>query len=235
MKYWTTKNCRILHLMGKRSNMYLIETPQKKIMVDTQVEKNYTALLYRLENIFREIPKIDFLVLTHTHYDHTQNAARIKADTGAKVIVHRSEAAYLKSGFTPLPEGTLAPTKVVSKLGNKFFSKLGEYAAVIPDIEIDQEYIIENAPLLKIIHTPGHSEGSVSLLVENEYALSGDTVFNIWRGRVFPPFADDVPALLNSWKKLLDSGCHTFLPGHGVPATRLQLEREYFKKISDLS
>lgn len=230
MKNWSTKNCRILQLLDKRSNAYLIDTGNLRILVDTGIERKYPSLRHRIESIYGDATKIDYLVLTHTHYDHCQSAARIKADTGAKLMVHRSEAENLKNGFTSLPAGTLLPTKIISGLGNKYFSGIGEYAAVIPDISVDEEYIIEHEPFLKVMHTPGHSEGSVSVIVEDEIALSGDTVFNIWKGRVFPPFANDTSKLLKSWEKLMDSGCHLFLPGHGKPVSIEMLVKEYGKR-----
>jgi hypothetical protein len=49
-------------------------------------------------------------------------------------------------------------------------------------------------------------------------------------GSPFPPFADDVPLLLTSWKKIIGTGCRSFLPGHGKQVSREEMINEYEKR-----
>ncbi|MBN2339447.1 MAG: Zn-dependent hydrolase, partial [Acidobacteria bacterium] len=81
-----------------------------------------------------------------------------------------------------------------------------------------------------ILHTPGHTSGSVSIIVEGEIALVGDAMFGILPGSVFPPFADDPGQLMASWGKLLDTGCSLFLPAHGSAIGRSLLQKEYHRR-----
>ena len=74
-----------------------------------------------------------------------------------------------------------------------------------------------------IMHTPGHTSGSVSVIIDDEIALVGDTMFGIFRSSVFPPFADNIPELIRSWKSLLETECSLFLPSHGREKTREEL------------
>jgi glyoxylase-like metal-dependent hydrolase (beta-lactamase superfamily II) len=69
------------------------------------------------------------------------------------------------------------------------------------------------------------------VIIENEIALVGDTLFGIFRGSVFPPFADNPKLMVQSWKKLLDTGCTTFLPAHGSERDKAVLKRQYDKYI----
>jgi Zn-dependent hydrolases, including glyoxylases len=85
---------------------------------------------------------------------------------------------------------------------------------------------------IRVISTPGHSIGSISVIVDNEVAIVGDALFGIFSNSVFPPFADDVKTLIDSWGKLLKTNCTLFLPAHGRPITRELLEREYNKMHS---
>lgn len=78
------------------------------------------------------------------------------------------------------------------------------------------------------IPTPGHTCGSVSLIVDGEIAVVGDAM--VGRRSIFPPFADDVPELVRSWQKLLDTGCGLFLPAHGRAKGRETLESSYHKQ-----
>jgi glyoxylase-like metal-dependent hydrolase (beta-lactamase superfamily II) len=80
------------------------------------------------------------------------------------------------------------------------------------------------------MHTPGHSPGEMAVVIDDEVAFTGDSVIGTIPGSPFPPFADDVEELMRTWKKLLDTGCHTFLPGHGKAVTREELADDYRKR-----
>jgi glyoxylase-like metal-dependent hydrolase (beta-lactamase superfamily II) len=80
-----------------------------------------------------------------------------------------------------------------------------------------------------IIHTPGHSPGSCSVIIENHIAVVGDAMFGLIPGSIFPPFALNVPRLIQSWKTLLDTGCSVYLPAHGTENNRDRVQKQYKK------
>ena len=86
---------------------------------------------------------------------------------------------------------------------------------------------------IQAIHTPGHTPGMISFDIGAGRMLVGDTLFGIFRRSVFPPFASDVREMIQSWKKLLDTGCEIFLPGHGRAISRERLEREYGRRAEE--
>jgi len=72
----------------------------------------------------------------------------------------------------------------------------------------------------RILHTPGHSAGSVSVLPPSGEAFVGDLAMNRSPLRLtpgLPVFADDPAAVLTSWRRLLDAGARTIFPAHGPP------------------
>ena len=69
------------------------------------------------------------------------------------------------------------------------------------------------------------------MVIDDEIAIAGDSVIGTMPGSPFPPFADDVPLLLRSWKKIIDTGCRSFLPGHGKPVSREEMINEYEKRM----
>ena len=81
-----------------------------------------------------------------------------------------------------------------------------------------------------LLHTPGHTSGSISLIIDDEIALVGDALFHILPWSVFPPFGNDIDQLIESWKKLLGTGCRLFLPAHGSEIKKELLERCYTKR-----
>ena len=195
-------------------------------MVDSSVKPARRFLIWGLEK--EKIDKIDYLVLTHCHYDHAANASFIREKMGAKTVIHKDEADYLRRGNMEIPEGTNAVTeKLVA-----FARKINFTINVEPceaDIEIDDKFAIPGFEGIEIIHTPGHSKGSVSILVDNEIAIVGDSMINVPMFRILPPFAEDIALLKQSWTKLLATGCHTFLPSHGQAVSRDELTKALLK------
>lgn len=210
---------KIVQVVNKKSNVYLIETSELKILVDTSGKGQLNNLTSTLKKY--NIKKLDYLILTHTHYDHCQNAQFLKEEYGAQVVasVHSEHLAH--KGFTPIPKGTLLATKFLSRLGNRW-SILQHFKIFKVDIPMDKVY--ELTPGIKLISTPGHSADSLSVIINNEVALVGDTMFGIFSKSIFPPFADDVKEMISSWRKLMNTACHTFLPGHGKPIARERVE-----------
>jgi glyoxylase-like metal-dependent hydrolase (beta-lactamase superfamily II) len=74
-----------------------------------------------------------------------------------------------------------------------------------------------------VIHTPGHSDGSQSVVI-GEKVIAGDCFMNMNYGVVFPHFAEKPEVLLNSWQKLFNLGIKEIYPGHGKP---LQKEKAF--------
>jgi glyoxylase-like metal-dependent hydrolase (beta-lactamase superfamily II) len=206
--------------MGK-SNAYLVFSSAIVILIDTGCSKNLNPLEQALKQNELQITDIDYIIVTHAHYNHVGHLAEIKEKSGAKVLAHRDAISHLRKGHTPFPEGTMLFSKIISKTGNRFFSDGGKFTQVEPDIIIEEDYDLSTSELtVSIIHTLGHTSGSICVIINNESAIVGDTLFNMIPGTVYPPFASDEYELIKSWKKLLATGCSVFYPGHGKPFTR---------------
>jgi glyoxylase-like metal-dependent hydrolase (beta-lactamase superfamily II) len=68
----------------------------------------------------------------------------------------------------------------------------------------------------KVIHTPGHTAGSVSIILDNGHAIVGDNVLGISIKKHFPPFANDRRGVIESWEKYIKNGVLVVYPAHGV-------------------
>jgi glyoxylase-like metal-dependent hydrolase (beta-lactamase superfamily II) len=110
---------------------------------------------------------VQLIVITHGHWDHVGSAGEIKTITGAKLAMHRREVHWLEQSLAPLPPGVtlwgrifislhIPPAKVDVALGDDGLS-LSDYG--IPG---------------RVLHTPGHSSGSVSVLLDTGEAFVGD-------------------------------------------------------------
>ena len=232
MKIWSTSTGnKIYQILSGRSNVFLIKNNQASILVDTSPEFMWKTLQKRLDRF--QIKQIDLLILTHSHFDHAANAYRIKEKYKAKVIIHQTETKYLTKGDNILPTGTNIVTKFLVKTFAKQFNSTARYSPCDYDITFDDSFDLTDYGVNGyLIHTPGHTEGSISVIIDNEIALVGDTMFGIFWWTVFPPFASDQDLMVKSWGKLLQTNCKIFIPSHGSAIKRYLVEKDYSRRIS---
>ena len=191
------------------------------IVVDAGAPGKGALLLHALKSKALQPEEVRLVVLTHGHWDHIGSAAEIKAATGAKLAMHRAEVSWLENSLKPLSPGVTVWGKILTAV-HRPFMPLIDVPATSVDIVLDddprplQEYGIPG----QIIHTPGHSPGSVSLLLESGEAFVGDLAMNRLPLRLspgLPIFADDRDAVIRSWKTLLERGAEVIYPAHGSP------------------
>jgi hydroxyacylglutathione hydrolase len=224
---WTTRGGHtVRRLLAGRGNVYLVAGHSGLILVDTGRRNRWPDLERQLEKA--GVARLDALVLTHTHFDHAENARRIRDTYGATVVVHESESGFLERGDAPLPASSAPLTRIFTPRLRRFLAPRFRYDGCPADVTVKDRLDLSpwgfNGYLL---HTPGHCRGAVSLVLDDEIALVGDSMVNAGPWSVFPPFADDVAQLLESWKRLLETGCRIFLPGHGTAITQALLEQRY--------
>ncbi len=229
MQKWKTKSSvEVVQVLDGRSNAYLIHSEEGTILVDTGKTSAFERLQNNIQILGFQTKDIKHLILTHTHFDHCQNAHVIKRLSNCKIWVSEQESEFVVHGYTPLPKGTILFSRMISGLEGLIGKKQFGYKPFTPEVVIAGQTDLDNFPV-RVLPTPGHSEGSVSVIVDNEIALVGDALFGVFRKSVLSPFADDFRQLVSSWGTLLGSGCHTFLPGHGKEIKRNLLESEFIK------
>ena len=95
---------------------------------------------------------------------------------------------------------------------------------------IDDDYdLCEFGFTAKIIHTPGHTVGSICIVLDSGRIIVGDTVVDHIIDGVYPPYADDEEALLKSWDRIEKTNCAKFFPGHGKPFQKETFMKTYLK------
>jgi len=223
----TGKGTSVIRLTPARCNIYVVTRNSRSVMVDTGISFDRA----RIEHALAKKGLVpEAVVLTHTHFDHAGNAAWFAREYGAEVVVQEAESRYLAAGDTPIPEGTYAVTRGLVSLGKKV-APMFRYEPCRADHIFSETFDLNRFGINGyIIHTPGHSPGGATVVIDDVVAIAGDSIIGTTPGKPFPPFADDVDLLLRSWRKIIDTGCVTFLPGHGKPVSRDEIIAEYERR-----
>ena len=186
---------------GFSSNVFLVEGSEKSMLVDAGLSETSSYVLSELSRILGE-RKLDMLFLTHRHCDHIGGAAAISGRTGAKVLAPEGEADAIRNADH---------TTGASLFGMRV--EPVEVEVVFPGSTISLGDVN-----LEIVHTPGHTSGSVVLFSRSErLLLSGDTVFaDGGVGRWDLPTGSHA-SLASSLDKLCTMDIDSMYPGHGPP------------------
>lgn len=164
---------------------------------------------------------VRLIVLTHGHWDHVGSAGEIKALTGGTLAMHQADCACVEQSLTPLPPGVTTWGKVFIAIHRLFLPVIKIPAASVDLVLGDEPFSLQQYGIPgRILHTPGHSSGSVSVLLDSGEAFVGDLAMNKFPLRLspgLPIFAEDSKAVIESWRLLLKAGARTVFPAHGKP------------------
>lgn len=183
---------------GYASNCYLVISGEEAAIVDPSAEISDIELCLKNEKV-----KLKYILLTHGHFDHMLSLAELREKFSVPLCIQRNDAVALtdpsRSLFTLLGQNdkTFAAAEILFEDGDTI--SLG-----------DEE--------IKVIHTPGHTSGSVCYICGDD-VITGDTLFDMNIGRC-DLSGSDSQAILPSIKRLYSlcpNAC--IYPGHGASST----------------
>ena len=189
------------------ANCYIVtdEGSKEAFVVDPGVyNKRFEAALRAAG-----VEKLRYILLTHGHFDHISGVKALKEDFGGDVVIHREDAGCLYDKS--------------KSLASKFF---------FPQHDVTADVLVDDGQRLpfgegeiEVIHTPGHTKGSVCYTIE-DIMLSGDTLFKSSIGRTDFP-GGSIEEMKESLKRLaaLERN-YTVYPGH-AESTTLEREKKY--------
>ncbi|MBP3746745.1 MAG: MBL fold metallo-hydrolase [Ruminococcus sp.] len=201
-----------LQLGPIQANCYIVQTaPDRCIAVDIGGDSRRF-----LDFIAGKGLSLRKILLTHGHFDHMLGVEEVRKATGAEVYVHTDDAKMLVSPEYSLFEG-------FGMFGG--FPAVTDYTAVFGDC-----WINDGDCSFKVVHTPGHSEGSVCYICD-DVMFSGDTLFSGSCGRT-DLAGGNTTDLVNSLRHIymIDRDLKVY-PGHGEESS-LAYEKQYNPYLS---
>jgi glyoxylase-like metal-dependent hydrolase (beta-lactamase superfamily II) len=198
-------------------NVFLVVDGDEGAFIDSGFgdEKSIEARL----GFLKDFPKLrlKYIVLTHHHFDHSSGANQIREATGAEVTLHPDEESWLRDWQSEAPQDIEIPEEM--KEMREKVSKFREQAAEAePTVQVnDGDEFTVGSLTLRIVHTPGHTMGSVCIYMPQEKALfTGDTALGLGTVAISPPPHGDMALYLQSLAKLQTIESSVMLPGHGI-------------------
>lgn len=210
-------------------NVALIEDKDGWTLFDTGYTGQEQKLLDELTAFGKKPSDIKRIVVSHTHPDHAGGLAGIKKATGATVYMQPYEADIVR-GTRPMVRSTPSPGLISFIMFNMFIKNSAPY---VPPTEIEHEFndndVLPIGGGLRVIHTPGHSAGHSSFMLERDGGLlmAADVCANMM-GLGPSVVYDDHAEGRRSLAKLAKLKFHTVNFGHGKP-----LSGENAKKFNE--
>lgn len=204
-------------------NVFLVHDGGEGALIDSGFgdEKSVNERLALLEQLPKV--KVQHIILTHHHFDHSSGAQQFREATGASVVLHPKEEEFLLDSQSEAPqdiemgEDGKEPTDAEKKMMEAVQKFREQAAEAKPDAHIgDGDTITVGGLTIEVVHTPGHTLGSVCLYLREEKALfTGDTAQGLGTVVVSPPPYGDMGLYVQSLERLKGMDCAIMLPGHG--------------------
>jgi len=211
-----TGGTRVVALASAKVNAYLIRG-RRTMLVDTGFPGSADALVKRMTRAGVVPGDVSLILLTHAHPDHAGSAKALAARLGVPVALHPAEHDWARGGEGPIPPALNAMGRVIKAITKPHFE------AFTPDIALhDGQRLDDFGVAGRVLHTPGHSPGSITVLLDDGQAIAGDLMAGGMAREDKPsmPFlAEDAAQVRRSIAHLLEQRPTRLFFGHGKPAS----------------
>ena len=211
---------------------YLLKCTDGYLLIDTSYPDYFLQFKKSITKLGINLLEIKYLLLTHHHDDHAGFAAELIKKTGCRIIAHHNAIAALKQGES---ENAMQPANRRVKFIFSLFQLFHRQFRFPPLIIGENDIILmgNDLDLLKrigingkILHTPGHSRDSISVILSDGSAFVGDVAMNFLHITGIghrPIFIENINTVYESWQKLIEQGAKVIYPSHGKPFSAREL------------
>ena len=195
-------------------NCYLVKNETDNILIDTWGSNKRHDLENELDRAGCQPGNLNLIVLTHGDFDHTGNAAYLRKKFGTKIAMHSADSGMAEQG--DMFWNRNKPNFVI-KLMTPILLRFPKSDWFKADLFIEAGFdLSEYGFVAKVISIPGHSKGSIGILMADGDLFCGDLLENTDKPAL-NSIMDDVETASTSVEKLKGYQINTVYPGHGMP------------------
>jgi len=196
----------------RMSNAYVVELPSALVLIDAGSPGDSQKIRSRLK-AFRGKP-LRLIYITHAHLDHYGAAASIQRATNTPLAIHAEDAGTMAKGETHL--GQVRGRGRLTAALMPIVTRLFQVEPVTADSVLQDGQDLGNFGLPgQVLHTPGHTPGSTSLIVDGRLAFVGDLISTFGKPHTQRLYAYDWSAIEKSLERLNALDLEWLYPGHG--------------------
>ncbi len=213
---------RIHRLQGLMASTHLIETDDALFLVDAGFFGHGRTVLRAIRNVGRRPEELRLVLITHAHLDHFGGLAGLRELAVFETACHPDHVWMLEQGGLLVSPAVRPGWASYVRLARRTMPWLPvRGTAPVLALEDGADLSAWGLPG-RVLHTPGHSTGCLSVLLDDGTALVGDLV----QGKRLPTLVPELPAMAEdttsayeSWQRLLAMGATRFLPAHAAEFT----------------
>jgi glyoxylase-like metal-dependent hydrolase (beta-lactamase superfamily II) len=197
------------------TNVYLL-LGQSLTLVDSGMPGSAKTILAYIRELGHEPTDLARIVVTHHHLDHVGGMAALKEQTGAQVLAHPADAAFIAGEQAP-PPAQSGLMRIVFRLLSPLMP--GARPAAV-DTTVEDGDHLDLLGGATVVHVPGHTPGSIALHFPAERLLICGDVIDHRREQLGPPpagFTVDMAQAHDSLRRLAGLEFDVLCPGHGTP------------------
>jgi glyoxylase-like metal-dependent hydrolase (beta-lactamase superfamily II) len=195
-------------------NCYLVATATGHLLIDTGSSNQRARLEAELAAAGCQPGNLQLIILTHGDFDHTGNAAYLRAKFGAKIAMHAADNDMLERGdmFSNRKKGNWALRQISPVMFGFGKAQRGKPDAFLADSGDLSAYGWD----AQVLHLPGHSAGSIGIMTSTSDLYCGDLLDNT-KQPALNSIMDDPASAQASIARLKTLNIKTVYPGHGQP------------------
>ena len=191
---------------------YLVRFGDKAALIDAGSGRGHPQLIKNIAECLESNAQLEYLMLTHCHFDHTGGAQAVRDEYGCRIVAHELDAIYLESGDNRVTGAT------------SYGARLEPFVIDIR-LQGQESTLAIGSGTVTAIHCPGHSPGSVVYTtdIDGQLILFGQDL----QGPIHSEFLSDEEQYLDSLARLLNLNVDLLLEGHfGIIETKHEV-REF--------
>ena len=191
--------------------IYLVRFDDKAALIDAGCGRGHSRLKKHITECLGPGVRLEYLLLTHCHFDHTGGAEAVRKDFGCPIVAHELDAVYLEAGDSEVT-------------GASWYGARLEPFVVDVKLQGDEFTLTIGSGTMTALHWPGHSPGSVvyTTRLDSELVLFGQDV----HGPIHPALLSDEEQYQASLARLMVLEADLLLEGHyGIIRTKDEVRK----------